>query len=361
MTKTIETFERNLTATDWDLLASYKQKTQGVKDLTLAVLKGTHTGLLLFGSGGNGKSYSVRETLTERGMREITPMEAQAAQEGEEPKIFGFDTFIVHQGRVTPKGLVKEMAAFPNSLHLVEDAETMFDDKNCWGVLRMALHSQDHNLHSTRRITWKISTNDSYDFHFQGGLLIVGNRLLNDSLEEVKAVQTRCPCVNFDISNSELIAKMKELCERGYGGIGAAKLSKEDCYDVLEFILSTLDEDAKLKAKKLNLRILISGFRFLALGKLEASINWKEMLSGQLRQTVEESKRSREERICDEKKLAKEFEATNKVKGLKGHAKLVEWCRIAGRPLDWSNQPKDSKEYIAGSRAAKQDLYNKSK
>jgi hypothetical protein len=364
--------ERFLTPTDKAFLESYRYKCNEVKNFAVACLKGTHTGLMLFGSGGNGKSYSIRETLQERGIREVTPEEIadmeQLEEMGDEELTeaaeldFGHDTWVNHQGRITPKGLVKEMARFPQSVHLVEDAETMFDDKNAWGVLRMALHSQDQSLHSKRRITWKISTKDSYDFWFSGGLIIVGNRLLNDGMEEVKAVQTRCPCVNFDIANDELVAKMKEMCEKGYKQISAAPLSKDDCYTVLEYLLTAIEEDPELKRdargkeKKLNLRILISGFRFMALGRLEPSINWRAMLLSQLKQMVGASKRTRKERIHDEGKIADEMRGK---KWTSQHDKLVEYCKRTGRPLGWADSPRESDEYKKGFNAAKTDFSRK--
>jgi hypothetical protein len=364
---------RNLTADDRASLDSYRNKCSQVRDFTTACLRGTHTGMLLFGSGGNGKSYSIRETLMERNIREVQPEDAEivrelAEDEDEAAELrsaeFGFDTWVNHQGRITPKGLVKEMASFPNSVHVIEDAETMFDDKNAWGVLRMALHGQDHSLHSKRRITWKISTKDSYDFYFRGSLIIVGNRLLNDAMDEVAAVKTRCPCLNFDVSNPELIAKMKELCEKGYKGVPAHPLTKDDCYSVLEFILDAIEfdpslkVDAKGKEKKLNLRLLVSGFRFMNLAKMEMAIDWRAMLLSQMKQLVGAAKRTRKERIHDEVDIARRIAAK---KWNSQHDKLVEWCRRTSRPLEWADTNRESDNYRKGFNAAKTDFQRKNK
>lgn len=362
-------FERRLTDLDKLALKSYREKCSQVRAFTVAVLRGTHTGMLLFGSGGNGKSYSIREELQERGIKELQPEDTAADADDEEdgervPEEHGYDTWVSHQGRITPKGLVKEMARFPRTFHLVEDAETMFDDKNCWGVLRMALHSQDHALHPRRRITWTISTKDSYDFWFTGALVIVGNRLLNDKMVEVEAVKTRCPSMNFDVLNVEIIAKMKEMCLNGYRGIATVPLTVGDCFDVLEFLLTAIEGDPELKRdargkeKKLNLRILISGFRFLALSRLEHCIDWRAMLLAQMSQLVGASKRSRAERIHDEVKIAQDIAAK---RWPSQHAKLVEWCRLTGRDGDWADCPRDSDEYARGFRAAKTDFGRKNK
>jgi hypothetical protein len=175
-------------------------------------------------------------------------------------------------------------------------------------------------------------------------------------------VQTRCPCLNFDVSNIELIAKMKELCEKGYS-FGDQSLTSKDCYDVLEFMLRVIEDDPCIKRdgkgleKKLNLRMLISGFRFLALARLERT-NWKNMLHSQLKQEVGASKRSRSERLHDERKIALEIA---KKKWAGQHEKLVEYCKQTGRNLEWADKSKDSKEYKSGLESAKKDFARKIK
>jgi hypothetical protein len=359
--------ERALTADDKKHLAVYAAKCQEVKNFTIACLKGTQTGLMLFGAGGNGKTYSILETFADRKVTEVTPIEMQPVEteddeEGEEhPRInlddFGRNRYVSHQGRITPKGLVKMMARFPNCTHLVEDAETMFDDKTCWGVLRMGLHSQDHGLHSKRHITWHTSVSEgSYDFHFSGSLIFVGNRMPRDC-PEFEAVKSRCPCLNFDISNAELIAKMKELCEQGYKKIPQATLSKNECYDVLDFILTaieqddTLQKDAKGQEKRLNFRIQISGFRLICLVKLGEKVDWRAMLLAQMKELVGASKRTRADRTHDENKVADEISA---VKFKSQHDKLVAYCKAIGKCDKWASLPKTSAEYVKGFRAAKE-------
>lgn len=227
----------------------------------------------------------------------------------------------------------------------------------------MALHSQDGSPHGKRRITWKVSTKDSYDFYFTGSLVIVGNRVLSDS-SEIDAVKTRCPCLTFDISNQELIAKMKQICELGYTEIPGAHLTKDDCYAVLDFLLTSIEENPELKRdargneKKLNLRILISGFRFLALSRFERSINWRDMLLSQLKQIVGANKKSRSERVADDAEIAKEIAGK---KFNTQHDKLVAYCQALGTNTDWSLAPKKSPEYVKGFNAAKTDFTRKNK
>ena len=378
--------ERRLTDEDRSLLADYDEKAKQVQQFALACLKGIQPGLLLFGSGGNGKTYSIYTLLKQHNVAEVTPAQVKAVhmalhdsdgEDDDEPVSseplpdFGFNSYVVHQGRITPKGLVKEMHAFPRSVHLIEDAETMFDDRNCWGVLRMALYSQDQQRHPKRRITWKVSTKDSYDFEFFGSLIIVGNRILNENLEEVKAVQTRCPCVKFDISNAELISKMKSICEDGFNGITDAPLSKNECYDVLDFILESIESDPSIKyeratqtEKKLNMRLLISGFKWLALSKMEADINWRKMLAAQLAKQVGYSnKRKRADRTHDLSHAAKEIkERADQGEFRKNEKdKILAYCMLVGREAGWHDVLKgrpDDAAALKAFNAAKQNYKN---
>jgi hypothetical protein len=365
--------ERRLTADDQERLELYEGKCAQVKKWTRLCVEGVYTGLMLFGAGGNGKSYSIRETLAEMKMREVEPEETRAPDddEGEDEHglavskpAAGHDTWVNHQGRITPKGLVKQMDAFPESLHLIEDAETMWDDKNAWGVLRMALHSQDRRLYSLRRVTWSVSTRDSYDFYFRGSLVIVANRPLPEKHPEVEAVKTRWPCLKFDVSNQELIAKMKSLCERGYDLIDPKRpLTKDECYDVLEYMLGVIESDPAIKhdqrgvEKKLNLRILDMGFRLMWNQRyVGPDMDWREMLTDQLKQVVGHGRRTRRDRVDEQAEIAREiFDRVYPSQ----HEKIVEWCLRTGRSTDWASQPRGSDAYQKGFGVSKADYHRK--
>lgn len=123
-------------------------------------------------------------------------------------------------------------------------------------------------------------------------------------------------------------------------------------------MLNVISQDSRLSERKLNLRILIAGFRYLALGRLEPSIKWQSMLLDQLKELVGAEKRTRQERIHDEGKIAKSIAGK---KFPSQHDKLVEWCKQTGRNLAWSEAARGSEEYLKGFRAAKTDFARKSK
>lgn len=368
---------RKLTEADKKSLEQFDRKQAEVKDNTKACILGFQTGLLLFGPGGTGKSHTIGITLEEEGITRITSEDVNTLNEGKQckgddedqgeegddestlnrPK-FGKDSWISHQGRITPKGLVLMMKRFPESIHVIEDAETLFDDKNAWGVLRMALHSQDKARYSERSITWNTSdTKGSFNFTFTGSLIIVGNRMLPKDSPEVDAVKQRCPTLTFALTNDELVAKMKSMCIGGYKKIPGHPISEREAFDTLDFIITELNSDPNFRYTQLNLRMLDNGMKVIAMTQIDDSINWRQMLLTQMQNQIG-AKPRRSERISDEKALAKEL-ATRKFPTQK--AKLVEWCKIVSRSLEGSEAPDDSPEYKKWFNTTKSDLLRKSK
>ena len=338
--------QRYLTADDKANLASFAVKAKELASFTLGCIRGTQTGLLLFGAGGTGKSYGIRDTLMAENIKAIPPN-----YKGDMP---GHNSWIIHQGRVTPKGLVVKMKEYPKSIHIIEDAETILDDKNCAGVLRSALHSQDGAPYPERRVTWVISTaKGSLDFMFTGSLIIVGNRNLGKKRsDEMAAVMTRCPTMSYDIANEELIAKMKELCLEGYNKIPGYELDSDDCFDVLDYMLTAREIEEAKKNDPLNLRLVITGFRYMALSLMEGT-DWRAMLLSDMNEQVY-AKQSRADRIKDEKAIAQQI---NSKEWQTEKDKLVEWCRRTGRDLTGSQSPQDSPEYKKWHNAAQVDLW----
>src|SRR5207248_57668 len=81
--------------------------------------------------GGTSKSYTVLETLQK--------LKAD---------------YVLHNSRMTGRGLVDSLESLPASIHVIEDCESIFDDKRAWGVLRSALWSQSKKRPMERDITW---------------------------------------------------------------------------------------------------------------------------------------------------------------------------------------------------------------
>ena len=93
-------------------------KLDHIRDTVRGVVKTFHTGLFLHGEGGTSKSYTV--------LKELQALRAK---------------YVLHNTRLTGRGLVDALKRAPTDIHVIEDAETLLDDKKSFGVLRSALWS----------------------------------------------------------------------------------------------------------------------------------------------------------------------------------------------------------------------------
>src|SRR4051812_3906087 len=83
-------------------LAQLEAKLQMVRDRVTTVAKGYATGLYLHGEGGVGKSYTV--------LQELERLRAK---------------FVMFNSRMTGRGLFNKLEEFPNSIHVLEDMESL--------------------------------------------------------------------------------------------------------------------------------------------------------------------------------------------------------------------------------------------
>src|ERR1700678_2177100 len=113
---------------DRELLARLEYKLQTIRDRVTGVAEGWHNGFFLWGEGGTSKSFTVEETLA--GLNKA---------------------FKLTNSRLTGRGLFDLLRDFPDAVHILEDIETLFADKNSFGVLRSALWGQtgDNGLQGT--------------------------------------------------------------------------------------------------------------------------------------------------------------------------------------------------------------------
>src|SRR5271170_7573998 len=91
-------------------------KLQIIRDRTGSVAGGYRNGLYLWGEGGIGKSYSV-----------LSELERRKAD------------FVLNNSRLTGRGLFDLLQEFPDQVHVLEDCEGIFNERNACGVLRSAL------------------------------------------------------------------------------------------------------------------------------------------------------------------------------------------------------------------------------
>jgi hypothetical protein len=262
-------------------LENLRGKLTHVRDAVRGVAKDFHTGLLLWGEGGTGKSYTVLE--------ELQKLKAK---------------YVYHNARITGRGLVDALERAPTDVHLIEDAETLMDDKKAWGVLRSALWSQSKEKPPEREITWT-AFKTTIRFTFTGGIIVISNSNLSDSKPEIRALKGRVRNLGLDISNNEIQAMMKTICREGYR-YGEDYLTPDECWEVGQFIIDKLGA----LHRSLDLRLLVNGFRDYLQWKTGHAVNhWHVLLEGRMQERV--VYRGRAEQKAEESRVALEIHKMN--------------------------------------------------
>jgi hypothetical protein len=220
-------------------LASYERKMALFRDRLRFVARRSLTGLFAWGNGGVGKTFQTQEVLREEGV-----------------------SCPVSNSHMTGKGLFIRLKENPSSVHIIEDCETLFRHKDAVGVLRSALWGSRADGDSgvmERRVCWTTSgwgdgTPPRHDsFIFSGGIVLLANSALPQT-PECAAMAGRIRVMHLDLTEDEVIAKMRETASRGfeYGGLVATPDEAEAvCEHVVDLSLSM--------GRRLDLRALHHG------------------------------------------------------------------------------------------------------
>jgi hypothetical protein len=281
---------------DVKLLAQLDSKMAIVRDRTRSVALGYTTGFFLYGDGGVGKSFAV--------LSELERLQAD---------------FKLHNSRMTGRGLFDALYDFPESIHVLEDMEAIFDDRMAQGVLRSALWGQVKDDCPVRVVTWRSHKTD-LRCHFEGGVIIISNRPLAD-LPELNAIATRINPTQLHVSNEEAAALMREIAAKGYRR-GGQQLLPGACTEVAEYLIET-----SLNAnRRLDLRLLVNSFSDrLQWEKGDTEAHWKELVTSRLDERVVAAKRSRAAEIADEREMAR------RIKDLPRSKRAAEWENLTGK------------------------------
>lgn len=268
-----------LSAEDRKHLATLCPKMDLVKDRVRGVCKALSTGLYLWGEGGTSKSYTV--------LQELQRNKAD---------------YILHNARMTGRGLVDSLAQFPASIHVLEDAESMFDNRRTRGVLRSALWSQSRKKPPERQITWT-AYRTRIDFMFTDGIIIIANRSL-ENIPELAALQTRIAVLRLTATFEEIAALMRSVAEAGYI-YGPNSLTPAECGKIVEWIIKRM----RSQNQSLDMRIMVGGFHdYIQFKTGQSQTHWEDLLETRIkRQTIMYKRRA--ERIAEEKEIAEEIMA----------------------------------------------------
>jgi len=257
------------------------------------VAMGMYGGYYLYGPGGLGKTYTVRDELDKHG---ITP----------EPI----------DGRVSALALVQALRKFPESVHLVDDCESLLDDKQARNILRQALWSQSTKWPMERPIRWNVHKR-RLNFVFTGGLIITANRALAD-IPELNAVKDRIPYNEFVASFAEVVALIRSVALKGHEHAGPA-----ECLEVAEHIIARSRE----LGRSLTMRNYLSGMKdYLYWRNGGGGPHWKDLIASSLHETTR-VRASRVEETARDRAIALEISQMK----LSQKERLALWTERTGK------------------------------
>ena len=245
----------SLSPQDQAALNELLRKQQLILDRVVGVARQYIFGLIITGRGGIGKSWLVTKELERLGI-----------------------PYILHNSHVTARGLLNELRAHPDVIHIIEDAEQLTRDKDALGILRSATWPgrRSRSGRMERVITWR-THRESLEVVFTGSVILISNRELG-KLPEMQALATRVPHIELTVTEAEVAALMRSIALRGHR-LGDAYLGPDECVEVAEFIIT---ESAQL-SRPLDMRMLVNGFADrLQAEDGEAGCSWRDLIRSTL-------------------------------------------------------------------------------
>jgi hypothetical protein len=245
--------ENLLSSNDQAALYGVNRKTNLLRDLVTAVVKGFKFGLYLYGVGGIGKSYTV--------LNQLRKLEAP---------------HVLWNARMTAKGLFLGLAHAPDAIHVLEDMERLTKDADAQGVLRGAMWAQPGQQ---RIVTWTNATEGPKRFEFRGGLILISNRPMAD-MPELRALATRIEVHMLDVTDAELTAMMRDLASRGYRQDDKVVIAPQECLEVTEHLL----HECRAAGCPLDLRLQQKCFQtYLQWESDWSTTDWRDLVAASVR------------------------------------------------------------------------------
>jgi hypothetical protein len=258
------------------MLDVLEEKTNLVRARVRSVASGRTPGMFVHGTGGIGKSYTV--------LGELDRIKAD---------------YRLHNGQMTGRGLYDALAAAPEAVHVLEDLESMYRDKQVQNLLRSACWGQERDGRMHRPVSWHCK-NAPPPYLFEGGVIILSNRPLQD-IPELQAVATRLNPVELHVSDREVAALMRSVALDGHRH-RAESLTPDQCSEVAEFVI----RESLEAGRSLDMRILKNACKDrLQYESGDRVVHWHDLVRSRMQgRAVVARREGRAERIGREREIA---------------------------------------------------------
>lgn len=165
------------------------------------VAKGLQASAVISGSGGLGKSYTVKKALVEAGLTDMTVIRAE-----EGTRVNRARSFVIVKGYSTPKGLYRTLFENNDSVIVFDDCDSVLKDPVALNLLKGALDSYD-----TRVISWNSDMRDEdlpRSFIFTGRVVFISN-MVEEKIDQ--AIRSRSAVIDVSMSLNEIIDRMQVM------------------------------------------------------------------------------------------------------------------------------------------------------
>lgn len=211
-----------------------------VSDMVTMLANGAQSSVVVTGPGGLGKSFTVSQTLTALGFKDVSVLDDIAAG----TILKSTKTFRVIKGYSTPKGLYRTLYENKDGVIVFDDCDSVLKDPTSLNLLKGALDS-----YSRRIISWRADIKDEdlpTTFEFKGRVVFISN-LSSSNIDQ--AIITRSMSVDLSMTTKQKIERMQHLLSSGEFMPEFDKTIKTDAMSLIERLQD--------KVKELSLRTLI--------------------------------------------------------------------------------------------------------
>lgn len=222
---------------------SINERFEFIENYVSMVAEQIQPSVILTGSGGIGKTFTVNKALKAEGFVDVSNLESFV-----EGQALPRKHYRVVKGYSTPKALYRLLYENKNSILILDDCDNVFSDAVAANLLKGALDSN-----AERIISWNAESRDEdlpRSFRFTGGVIFISN-LNKDKIPQ--ALRTRAVCVDVSMKLEEKIERMKHILED-------SEFMPEADLAIKRTALSIIDQH-KAQAREVSMRTLIQVIR----------------------------------------------------------------------------------------------------
>jgi hypothetical protein len=227
-----------------------------VSDMVTMLANGAQASVVVTGPGGLGKSFTVNQTLTANGFKDVSTLDDFAVG----AVIKTNKAFRVIKGYSTPKGLYRTLYENRDGVIVFDDCDSVLKDPVSLNLLKGALDS-----YSRRIISWRADIKDEdlpTTFEFKGRIVFISN-LASTQIDQ--AIITRSMAVDLSMTRKQKIERMHHLLNSGEFMPEFDKVTKNDAMSLIDKLQD--------KVKELSLRTLIQVTKI----RKSAGSNWSNL------------------------------------------------------------------------------------